>query len=285
MPAPRTLRYGLSILLLLARADGAQLNEETLRAWNAYIQTVDARNHERLSPQHLFLWTDESVARQRRVQAGEIAVAPMIPHNPKQIPSGLIHHWIGSAFLPNIKLSDVFCIVRNYDRYKDYYRPTVISSKRIRQSGTEDQFSMILMDKSLFLKTALDSDYTSSFVQVDARRWYSIASTTRVQEIEDYDQPQERKLPCNEGKGYIWRLYSITRFEQRDGGVYVEVEAVALSRDIPASVRWLVNPIVRRVSKNSLVISLRQTQDAVGGNVTATLAPAATANKIINSMR
>jgi hypothetical protein len=84
-----------------------------------------------------------------------------------------------------------------------------------------------------------------------------------VQEIQHYAQANEQELPPNQGSGYIWSLYSIARFEQRDGGTYVEVEAIALSRDIPTAVRWLVNPIVRRVSRNSMLISLEQTKEAV----------------------
>jgi hypothetical protein len=45
--------------------------------------------------------------------------------------------------------------------------------------------------------------------------------------------------------------------------VYVELEAIALSRDIPGGLRWLVEPIVRRVSRSSLVVSLQETADAV----------------------
>ena len=55
----------------------------------------------------------------------------------------------------------------------------------------------------------------------------------------------------------------MTRYEEREGGVYIEIEAIALSRDIPASLRWLVEPVVRRVAKASLTNSLQQTRDAV----------------------
>jgi hypothetical protein len=61
----------------------------------------------------------------------------------------------------------------------------------------------------------------------------------------------------------IWRLYSISRFEQRDGGVYVELEAIALSRDVPGALRWVVDPIVRRTSRSSMVVSLQKTEGAV----------------------
>jgi hypothetical protein len=70
-----------------------------------------------------------------------------------------------------------------------------------------------------------------------------------------------------EGTGLLWRLFSITRFEERDGGIYIELEAIALSRDIRASLRWMIEPIVRRVSKSSLITSLQQTEGAVRASV------------------
>ena len=100
-------------------------------------------------------------------------------------------------------------------------------------------------------------------MRVDARHWYSISDATRIQEIAGYETPSQHMLPQNQGTGLIWRLHSITRFEQRDGGVYIELEVVALSRDIPAALRWFIDPVVRRVSRSSLATSLRQTESAI----------------------
>jgi hypothetical protein len=125
---------------------------------------------------------------------------------------------------------------------------------------------MLLMNKGLFLKTALEGEYQSSYTPAGNQRWYSVATAVRVQEVEDYGQASERKLPADEGSGYIWRMHSITRFEEADGGVYVEVEAMALSRDIPVAVRWVVDPIVRNVSKGAITTSLRQTLEAVSSS-------------------
>jgi AAA domain (Cdc48 subfamily) len=117
--------------------------------------------------------------------------------------------------------------------------------------------------KPFFLKTALDTDYESCEVHLDDRRVYSVSRTTRIQEIEEYGAPAQRILHEGEGNGIIWRLFWITRHVECHGGVYLELEAIGLSRDIPASLRWLVEPIVRRVSRGSLSTSLRQTENAV----------------------
>src|SRR6185295_17160743 len=101
-------------------------------------------------------------------------------------------------------------------------------------------------------KAMLDTDYESCYIRLDDRRGYTVSRTTRIQEIEQAGTPGERLLPEGEGRGLIWRLFGITRYVERDGGVYVELEAIGLSRDIPGSLRWLVEPIVRRVSQASL---------------------------------
>ena len=122
---------------------------------------------------------------------------------------------------------------------------------------------MRVVNKEVVGETALDMEYETCYFKVDENRWYSITQSTRVQELLHYGQANEQELPPDQGSGFIWRLYSIARYEQRDGGTYIEVEAIALSRDIPAALRWMVNPIVRRVSKNSMVLSLQQTGAAV----------------------
>ncbi len=218
---------------------------------------------QRLSPGQCFLWVDDAPGRLASVRAGEIIVSPVGPHVPKKVPSGLIHDWVGAVFIPNVSLNDVRQVVRDYARYKDLYQPSVIDSKVIATAGEKDRFSMLLLNKPLLLKTALDADYESLYVKLDDRRAYSLERTTRVQEIEECGSPAQRVLLEGQGHGVIWRLFGITRFMERDGGVYVEFKAIGLSRDIPASMRWLVDPIVRRVSRSSLLTSLQQTEKAV----------------------
>jgi hypothetical protein len=201
-----------------------------------------------------------------QVHEGEVIVAPADPETPGKVPGGLIHHWLGAAFLPNAKLDDILEVTRDYDRYKEFYRPYVIDSKRVARTDRDDKFSMLLMNKMLFQKYALDADYQASNMRLDSCRFYSVSETTRVQEIDGYGQPGERRIPEGAGGGYIWRLFSISRLEQRDGGVYIEMETAALSRDVPGVLRMMVDPVVRRVSRNAMLLSIKQTEQAVQSN-------------------
>lgn len=216
---------------------------------------------QRLSPGNPFLWIDEEPERLAKVRTGEMLVTP-VGANPKKAPAGLIHDWLGAAFIPNVTLSDVLGVVRDYGRYKDRYQPAVVESRVIESGETKDRYSTVLLNKSVILKTALDADYESCYFRLDDGRAYSTSRATRIQEIDDYGTPSQHMLPEDEGKGIIWRLFSITRYVERDGGVYLEFEMIGLTRDIPASLRWIVDPIVRRISRSSLLISMRQTERA-----------------------
>jgi hypothetical protein len=251
-------------LLILAgslSSKGAELTPETLTAWDAYVKAQNARVAE-YSTATPFLWSDQSPDRLRRLHKGETVVAPF-GENPHRVPQGLIHHWIGSAFLPGARLDDVLSVVRNYSKYKDFYAPNVIESRVFRQTDTEDTFSLRMLNKAVVAKFALDTEFQNSFTRLDDNRSYNVSYTTRVREVENYGTPDEHEGASNTGRGLLWRLYSISRFEQRDGGVYVELEAVALSRDVPGGLRWLVDPIVRRTSKGSINVSLQKTEEAV----------------------
>src|ERR1700693_4507542 len=66
-----------------------------------------------------------------KVRGGEILVAPEPGQNPKRVRGGLIHHWIGAMLVPHVKLDDILEVTRDYDRYKEFYRPSVVASKMI----------------------------------------------------------------------------------------------------------------------------------------------------------
>jgi len=256
-----------------------QLQVETVKAWDEYIRSADSRMQARLDGRMPFLWMDESMDRSRRLGRGEIVVAPVLSHGTSRVPNGLIHDWIGGIFMPGATIQRLSAVIQDYSKYKDFYRPVVIDSKLLTCTAMDQRFSMLLLHKVLFITAAIEGEYQAHDVKVDSRHGYSVADSVQVQEIENYGHAAQRLLPSGTGNGYIWRLHSIARYEERDGGVYLELEAIALTRDIPASVRWLVNPVVNHLSTNSLVTTLQQTRDAVNSMPVKTEADSLCSNR------
>jgi hypothetical protein len=283
MPFPSVFA-GASTLLLIAalllpiRAEAANLKPETAAAWDEYVQSTRAALKDQVHADGGFLRIYESPEGMTKVHNGEVVATPVAGESPKKVPGGLIHHWRGAAFISNAKLDDVLDVIRDYDRYREYYQPSVRESRSVARDGADDRFSMLLLNKAFFMKTALDADYEATNVRVDGHRFYTVSNTTRLQEVESYGQAEQHKLPQGEGTGYIWKLFSVTRLDERDGGVYVEMETAALSREIPGAMRVVVDPIVKRVSRNSMVLSVRQTADAARVHCTAAASSGAPVN-------
>jgi hypothetical protein len=78
-----------------------ELKEETLQAWNSYIQTAESRMKQRLDGGVPFLWMEESPERNKAVCDGKLVVTPVTEHMPIKVPGGSIHDWIGGAFFRN----------------------------------------------------------------------------------------------------------------------------------------------------------------------------------------
>lgn len=250
----------LIVLLCPVTVDAANLEPTTLKVWEEYVAFASLRMEQRLSAGKVFLWVDEVPDRLARVRAGEIVVSQVGPQNSKGTASGLIHDWIGAVFIANVTLKDVLQVVRDQARCKDLYPPAVVDNDVIARSEAKDRYSTLPINKSLVKKPALNIDSKSCYVHVDDRRGYSVSRTTRIQEVEEYGARNQRILLESQGNGLTWRLFRITRYLERDGGVYLEIEAIGLSRDIPAWLRWIVEPIVRRVSRGSLSATLRQSE-------------------------
>ena len=257
------LAASLFVVLAPALSSAEELRPETLAAWDHYIQQAKMRANSRLDPSQHFLWVDESPDRARRVRTGEILVAPLNGCGRIEVPYGLIHDWIGAAFFPDTTVEKVFSTVGDYGCYKEFYAPTVIDARLLARDGRESSFSMRWLKKALFKTIVMEGDYKACYIRRNEKSRYGFVWSTRIQEVVNNGHISALKLAPETGSGFLWRLFSISRFEERDGGVYVELEAMALSRCVPAGLGWLVNPVVHRLSQSALITSLGQTREAV----------------------
>jgi len=85
----------------------------------------------------------------------------------------------------------------------------------------------------------------------------------RIAEVENAGKSGEREKPPGEDGGFLWRMETWWRMEERDGGVYVQSEVASLTRDIPVVLKWLIEPFVTSVPKETLSATLVATRKAV----------------------
>ena len=256
----RTTLLMLFFVLGAARSEAAELKQNTLQAWEAYVQTSKLAMQQRAAGRRPFLWVDESPDRLRRVRSGELVVSN---RDHAEVPSGLIHHWVGAMFLPGVTLDEVNAVFNDYDHYPDFYRPRVLRVNVLKQTDDYQKITMLVVQKAFGVTGAVEADNEVHIIKLDTSRVYSLSTATRVQEIVNYGQPEERLSAENQGPGYVWRTASVNRLEQRDGGVYIEMEMISLSRGIPVGVGWLIKPFIEHMPRTVMLETLKDTRNAV----------------------
>jgi hypothetical protein len=243
-------------------ANIVQLKPRTLQAFDTYIRDAEAAMEPTLRGERSFLWSDTNSEIAQQISKGEIHAQFWSGREPLEIPNGLIHDWIGAVLISRATVEGTLALVQDYDHHKNIYKPEVMDSKLISHDGNDFQIFLRLLKKKI-ITVVLDTDHDVHYLAVDSKRWFCRSHTTRIAEVEDPGTPKEKVLPPDTGYGFLWRLYSYWRFLERDGGVYVECRAVSLSRDIPLGLGWIIEPIIRKLPRESLINTLKATRDAL----------------------
>lgn len=253
----------------------AELKPATSEAFERYARATEARIDREISRPDLFLYTEGLPAPRRdqvgaQLQRGEVFMERLQTRDSSgkemKAPDALIHHWIGAAFIPCVTLQQTLGLVQDYDRHQDIYKPEVVRSKLVSRNGPDFKIFYRLRKKKVITVT-LNTDHDVHYTLLSAQRATSRSYTTRIQEVADADTPREREKPVGNDGGFLWRLYSYWRFEEKDGGVYIECESISLTRDIPFVVSWLVKPFVTDIPKESLQATMGSTRRALLSNV------------------
>ena len=113
------------------------------------------------------------------------------------------------------------------------------------------------------ITVVMDTTFDITFGRLNAQQGYSISRSTRISEIEKAGTSKERALGADEEHGFLWRLNTYWSYEERDGGLYMQIESVSLTRSIPTGLGWAIKPFVESVPRESLEFTLQSTCDAL----------------------
>jgi hypothetical protein len=247
---------------MVQTANVVTLKPKTLQAFDDYIREAEESMQSSLSGRSAFLWSDQNPDRTQQVKQGQVVAQLWAGESPVKIPNGLIHDWVGAAFVPDTTVEQALALVQNYDNHKDIYKPDVMESKLVSQEGNDFKIFLRLLKKKI-ITVVLDTDHDVRYSRVEDKRWFCRSYTTRIAEVEDAGTPKEKILEPDTGYGFLWRLYSYWKFDERNAGVAIECRAISLTRDIPTGLGWIIEPIVRKLPHESLIATLEATRKAL----------------------
>jgi hypothetical protein len=248
----------------------AKLHSKTVAAFDRYVHLTEERNEAELKLGSALLWIDSLSAAQRTeayaaLKRGEVQIEQLSTLDlgkPISCPGGMIHHWVGVVFIPGAKLDDALAILEDYDHQSTYYSPDVERSKIESRDG--DHFRVFLrFRRHKVITVVLNTEHDVHYFHDAPGRAHSRSSAVRIAEVENPGTRDEREKQPGDDGGFLWRMETWWRMEERDGGVYVQSEAASLTRDIPTGLGWLVGPFVTSIPKETLVFTLEATRIAV----------------------
>lgn len=230
---------GILICVLSAIAVAAEVEPRTLEAYESYVASV------------------------RQAFLGDGAPADLRPGRIIKVPGGLVHHWRGAVVIPGVGLDQALAVAQDYDRYAEVHTP-VIQSRLLEREGNTYRIFTRVKEGGGMVTAVLDVWSVVTYLPGPGEV-RTIGEARMIRQLEDADRPGSRHLPPGRDSGYLWAANTFTKFSARDGGVQVELETIGLSRKFPALLGWFIEPIARRIGRDSVERTLAEFKAAVTG--------------------
>lgn len=255
----------MSCALILGSSTGlaAELKPETVEAFDAYVEATEERMQTEVDGAAPFLWVDRAPADERaalwaRLRAGEVVIEPLETRrggDEIDIPSGMVHHWVGTVHIPGVGLDRTIAMVEDYERYAEIYEPDVRAGRVLERDGNRYRVYLQLYTKKVITWLA-NTQHDVEFIRLDPRRAYVPSRSASIRELENADTPNEREKPEGNDRGFAWRLNNYCSFEERDGGTVMQCESITLTRGVPFLLAPIVRPFVSGVPREKLTFTL-----------------------------
>ena len=260
----------LFLLLSSVAIAAAELTPATSAAFDRYAGLTEQRINAEVARPADFLWID-SLPQNRRaevlrgLQHGGVIIERLQTRDGSKeiyVPDGLIHHWVGTVFVPRAGVKEAVTLMQDYGRHAKYFAPAVARARLLERDGSRFRVALRFYVKKIIAVT-MDTENEAEFFHPAADRAHSRIRSTRVSEIANAGTPQEKPKPSGEENGFMWNLNTYWRFLERDEGTYIQCESLTLTRDVPFAFAWIIRPIVTQMPRESLTFTLAKARAAL----------------------
>jgi putative flippase GtrA len=198
----------------------AEPAQATLDAWQRYVAQTEARLEQTRGGAH------EATRDSLSTRGESIGV-----------PSGTISHWRGSVFIVGVTLD---LLLDGLMRPGTPPPQEDVLASRVLSRGNDSLRVYMRLVRRAIITVSYDTEHEMTFNRRSPLLATARSVATRIEEVGGNDH------------GFLWRLHSYWRYEQKPGGVLVELDSLTLSRDVPSLVRPIAAPLVNRIARESM---------------------------------
>jgi putative flippase GtrA len=244
-----------SLLSMTATVNAAELKPETIKAWNAAVEMTERRIAKELSASDGFLALDfldpkDAISERQATLSGLIPIRQVKTAKNIKVPDGMIHHWRGSVFIPDVPIDFILSRVKN-PNLEDTKQEDVLDSKVLER--TPDSLKLYLkLQKSKLVTVVYNTEHFVKYTDHGPDQESSRSIATKIAEVEFVSDKKEKEKPEGYDRGFLWRMNSYWRYQQVEGGVIVECESMTLSRSVPFLLEYIVRPLINSTARESM---------------------------------
>src|SRR5690348_2363657 len=262
------MRIATAFFLAAAYGQAARLSPAAEQAYATYITSLETR----LAGQHadpdtyLAAFQGDAASRslaERQLLSGAARIEP-VNGGTWKVSGGLMHHWRAAAFVPGVDPEEMLALLRDPNHLSRYYGPQVVSSRVLDADGKRG--SLLRFKKQKVVTVVLDAEFEGQNGLTSDGRGYSISRSTHIWQVDDPGTSREHRRAEGDDDGFLWHLNSYWSFVETQGGLFIECEAVSLTRKVPLGLGWLINPIIQSLPRESLEFTLNATKNALLAN-------------------
>jgi len=166
------------------------------------------------------------------------------------VPGGLVSHWRGSIFLPDVTVPTLLHRLQNPPERGPY--PQDVLALRVLERKPDAITLFIRMTRTKIVTVTYDTEHDVTYRHLGAQRASSRSVATKIVEIDEAEATAGPTKPSGTDRGFMWRLNAYWRYEKVPGGVIVELESMTLSRSVPFGLTAVVRPIIDRIARESI---------------------------------
>ena len=173
-----------------------------------------------------------------------------------EAPDGLIHHWVGTVFVPRVGVKEAVALMQDYDRHSTYFAPAIARSKLLEHDGNRFRVALRFYVKKIITVT-MDTENEAEFFHPYRR--------SRPQPHPQHPDHRDRRCGNAAGKAETARRRKRLHVEPqhllalRTSATAAPTSSASRSRstrDVPFALAWIIRPIVTQMPKESLTFTL-----------------------------
>jgi hypothetical protein len=216
------------------------LDEETVKAYQDYVNSFEKSVVEPFNKSGK-LWIDsECCGKKSSFDSGKPLVEP---RRNEDLAHGSVHHFSGAMHINGANIDSIRKVMQDYSHYVEIFRPDLGSASGTKEpdSTPEDEHfkaKLLLVQTTLWMSVSYDTLYDTHYRRVANDRWTSRSVALNIKELKDPKNLSGGYLPEGDDHGFLWRTNTYWFARERNGGLDLEADSLALSRPNPTGFAW-----------------------------------------------